>query len=127
MTNWILLVLAAAAAAAGAAEKLALFSTRAPPIVFAIAAAVFVLLLILRLLPLKARRAAVFFLAFVGLVGLTGGLAYFHFVIKPPLIKGAIGAMFAAETDHGRCRGRRGSSPGRLSSRRSARCAPTRA
>ena len=97
MTNWILLVLAAAAAAAGAAEKLALFSTRAPPIVFAIAAAAFVLLLILRLLPLKARRGMVFFLALVGLVGLTGGLAYFQFVIKPPLIKGAIGAMFAAK------------------------------
>ena len=41
------------------------------------------------------RRGVVFTLAVVGLVGLTGGLAYFQFVIKPQMVKGFLSAAFA--------------------------------
>jgi membrane fusion protein, multidrug efflux system len=46
-------------------------------------------------LPIRARRPLVFLITLALLVALTGGLAYFQFVIKPNLVKGFIGAAFA--------------------------------
>ncbi len=46
-------------------------------------------------LPIRARRPLVFLITLVLLGALTGGLAYFQFVIKPNLVKGFIGAAFA--------------------------------
>ena len=46
-------------------------------------------------LPTRARRPLVFLIALVLLVALTGGLAYFQFVIKPNLVKGFMAAAFA--------------------------------
>ena len=46
-------------------------------------------------LPLVARRPIVFVLTLALLAALTGGLAYFQFVIKPNLVKGFISAAFA--------------------------------
>ena len=44
---------------------------------------------------LRARRPVVFLVALVLLAALTGGLAYFQFVIKPNLVRGFITAAFA--------------------------------
>ena len=46
-------------------------------------------------LPARARRPLVFLIALALLVALTGGLAYFQFVIKPNLVKGFMAAAFA--------------------------------
>jgi len=46
-------------------------------------------------LPTRARRPLVFLIMLALLVALTGGLAYFQFVIKPNLIKGFMSAAFA--------------------------------
>jgi len=93
--NWLLFLLALALAALGAAAQLALIHTPFPPLAFGAAAAVFAALLIIRSLPLKARRPVVFVVALALLAALTGGLAYFQFVIKPVMVKGFITAAFA--------------------------------
>jgi len=93
--NWLLFLLALALAALGAAAQLALIHTPFPPLAFGAAAAVFAALLIIRSLPLKARRPVVFVVALALLAALTGGLAYFQFVIKPVMVKGFISAAFA--------------------------------
>ena len=46
-------------------------------------------------LPTRARRPLVFLIALALLVALTGGLAYFQFVIKPNLVKSFMAAAFA--------------------------------
>jgi len=94
-TNWLLFLLAVALLALGAAAQLALIHTPFPPLAFGAAAAVFAALLIIRSLPLKARRPVVFVVALALLAALTGGLAYFQFVIKPVMVKGFITAAFA--------------------------------
>jgi membrane fusion protein, multidrug efflux system len=93
--NWLLFLLALALAALGAAAQLALIHAPFPPLAFGAAAAVFALFLIIRLLPLRAKRPVVFVVALALLVALTGGLAYFQFVIKPVMVKGFITAAFA--------------------------------
>jgi membrane fusion protein, multidrug efflux system len=93
--NWLLFLLALALAALGAAAQLALIHTPFPPLAFGAAAAVFAALLIIRSLPLKVRRPVVFVVALALLAALTGGLAYFQFVIKPVMVKGFITAAFA--------------------------------
>ena len=93
--NWLLFLLALALAALGAAAQLALIHTPFPPLAFGAATAVFAALLIIRSLPLKARRPVVFVVALALLAALTGGLAYFQFVIKPVMVKGFITAAFA--------------------------------
>ncbi|MGO9757133.1 MAG: efflux RND transporter periplasmic adaptor subunit [Roseiarcus sp.] len=91
--NRILLALAVLAAAVGGAAYLGAFKLPAPA--FFAVAGVLALVLVLRLLPLKVRRPVVFALTFVILAGLGGGLYYFHFDIKPGIIKGAISAAMA--------------------------------
>jgi membrane fusion protein, multidrug efflux system len=49
----------------------------------------------LKPLPIRARRPLIFLITLALLVALTGGLAYFQFVIKPNLVKGFISAAFA--------------------------------
>jgi membrane fusion protein, multidrug efflux system len=93
--NWLLFLLALALAALGAAIELALVQAPVPPLAFAAAAAILALLLVIRVLPLKIRRPVVFLVALALLVALTGGLAYFQFVIKPVMVKGFITASFA--------------------------------
>src|SRR5277367_6031364 len=94
-TNWLLFLLAVALAALGAATELALVRAPVPPLAFAGAAALLALLLVIRVLPLRVRRPVVFVVALALLVALTGGLAYFQFVIKPVMVKGFITAAFA--------------------------------
>jgi membrane fusion protein, multidrug efflux system len=93
--NWLLSLLALALAALGGAAELALVHAPFPPLAFATAAAVFAALLVIRSLPLRVRRPVVFLVALALLVALTGGLAYFQFVIKPVMVKGFISAAFA--------------------------------
>jgi RND family efflux transporter MFP subunit len=93
--NWLLFLLAIALAALGAAAQFGLVHAPVPPLAFAAAAAVFAALLVIRSLPLKVRRPVVFVVALALLVALTGGLAYFQFVIKPVMVKGFITAAFA--------------------------------
>ena len=93
--NWLLFLLAVALAALGAATQFGLVHAPVPPLAFAAAAAVFAALLVIRSLPLKVRRPVVFVVALAVLVALTGGLAYFQFVIKPVMVKGFITAAFA--------------------------------
>ena len=95
LTNRLLVLLALALLALGAAAQLALIHVPVPPLVFVAAAAICALLLALRNLPLRARRPVVFLVALVLLAGLTAGLAYFQFVIKPTLVRGFITAAFA--------------------------------
>jgi RND family efflux transporter MFP subunit len=92
--NRILLALAALAAAVGAGATLGVFKLPFPAVVCFVVAGVLALALILRLLPLTARRVVVFALTFVVLAGLGGGLYYFHFDLKPGIIKTAISAAF---------------------------------
>ncbi|HEX9168087.1 MAG TPA: efflux RND transporter periplasmic adaptor subunit [Roseiarcus sp.] len=94
-TNWLLFLLVVALLALGAAAQLALIHAPIPPLAFGAAAAVFALLLIIRRLPLRAKRPVVFVVALAFLAALTGGLAYFQFVIKPVMVKGFITAAFA--------------------------------
>jgi membrane fusion protein, multidrug efflux system len=93
--NWLLLFLAVGALAAGAAAQLHLLHTALPPIAFVVAAAVFAALLGIRFLPLGVRRPVVFVVTLAALAALTGGLAYFQFVLKPNMVKGFIAAAFA--------------------------------
>ncbi len=95
VTNWLLFVLALAALALGAAAQLALLKAPVPPLAFGVAAAALAALLVIRALPLRIRRPVVFLVALGLLVALTGGLAYFQFVIKPKMVKGFISAAFA--------------------------------
>jgi membrane fusion protein, multidrug efflux system len=93
-TYWLLFLLALALAALGAAQ-LGLISSRIPALAFGVAAAVLAALTGIGALPLTIRRGAVFLIALALLVALTGGLAYFQFVIKPTMVKGFISAAFA--------------------------------
>src|SRR5271170_7034391 len=93
--NWILLALVAAAAAAGASELGGLLKTPVPPPVFFAVAAILAIILVVRPLPLRVRRPVVFALVLVLLVGASGGLYYFQFVIKPQMVKGFMAAAFA--------------------------------
>ena len=95
VTNWLLFLLALAALALGAAEQLGYLPLPAPPLALGVAAAVLAALLAIRSLPLGVRRPVVFLVTFALLVALTGGLAYFQFVIKPNLVKGFMSAAFA--------------------------------
>jgi membrane fusion protein, multidrug efflux system len=91
--NRILLALVVAAAVGGAA--LAALKLPFPAAVCFVVAGALALVLILRLLPLKTRRPAVFALTFVILAGLGYGLYHFHFDLKPDIIKGAISVAMA--------------------------------
>jgi len=91
----LLLLLALAAAGAGFAEQLGRLSTPVPAQGFFVAAAVFLLLLVLRLLPLAVRRPIVFLLTLVMLSGLAGGVYYIQFVFKPQFLKGVLAQAFA--------------------------------
>src|SRR5271154_1296760 len=93
--NWLLLLLALALLALGAAAQLGLIPAPAPPLAFGAGAAILALLLVIRILPLAIRRPVVFRVALAALAALTGGLAYFQFVIKPGMVKGFITAAFA--------------------------------
>src|SRR5271165_2887553 len=95
VTSWLLFVLALAAVVLGVAERLGFLTLPVPPIAFAGAAAVFAALLAIRALPLRVRRPVVFVVSFAVLAALTGGLAYFQFVIKPTMVKGFMAAAFA--------------------------------
>jgi len=93
--DWLLLLLCVAALALGAAAQFGYWHAPGPTAAFWAAAALFALLLVIRVLPLKAKRAVVFTVALAGLAALTGGLAYFQFVIKPNMVKGFMAAAFA--------------------------------
>src|SRR5271165_1942599 len=95
VTSWLLFVLALAAVVLGVAERLGFLTLPAPPIAFFGAAAVFAALLAIRALPLEVRRPVVFVVSFALLAAVTGGLAYFQFVIKPTMVKGFMAAAFA--------------------------------
>ena len=95
LTNRLLIVLALALLAVAAAAQFALIHTPVPPLAFGAAGIILALLLVLVRLPLVARRPIVFVVTLALLAALTGGLAYFQFVIKPNLVKGFIGAAFA--------------------------------
>ncbi len=95
VTNWVLFLVALAALALGVAERLGFLHLSAPPLALGAAAAVFAALLAIRSLPLGIRRPVVFLVTFALLVALTGGLAYFQFVIKPTMVKGFMSAAFA--------------------------------
>ena len=94
-TNWVLFVLALALIAIGAAGQFGLIHSPAPPPVFFVLAAVLAAFIGIGALPLRARRGVVFLAVLAFLVALTGGLAYFQFVIKPGMVKGFISAAFA--------------------------------
>jgi membrane fusion protein, multidrug efflux system len=94
-TNWLFSLLALALLALGVAAQLALIHAPLPPLAFIAAAAVFAALLVIRALPLGVRRPVVFVVALALMAALTGGLAYFQFVIKPVMVKGFISAAFA--------------------------------
>ena len=93
--NWLLLLLCLAALAAGGAAQLGYPHAPANLAGYWAAAALFALLLLIRLLPLKAKRPALFVVTLAALAALTGGLAYFQFVIKPNMMKGFMAAAFA--------------------------------
>src|SRR5574337_463342 len=93
--DWLLLLLCVAALALGAAARFGYWHAPGPTAAFFAAAALFALLLVIRVLPLKAKRAVVFTVALAGLAALTGGLAYFQFVIKPNMVQGFMTAAFA--------------------------------
>ncbi len=94
-TYRLLVLLVLALLALGAAAQFALIHLPVPPLAFLAAGAILGLLLIIARLPLVARRPIVFLVVLVLLAALTGGLAYFQFVIKPNLVKGFISAAFA--------------------------------
>ena len=95
LTNRLLIVLALALLALGAAAQFGLIHLPVPPLVFIVGGAILGLLLVIAKLPLVARRPVVFLVVLALLAALTGGLAYFQFVIKPKLVKGFITAAFA--------------------------------
>jgi membrane fusion protein, multidrug efflux system len=92
--NRILVALIALTAAAGAGELAGLFQIPVHAPVFFAVAGLLALFLVLRLMPLRVRRPVVFLLTLVVLVGVSGGLYYFQFVIKPQMVKGFIAAAF---------------------------------
>jgi membrane fusion protein (multidrug efflux system) len=94
VTNWLLALMAVAALALGWAASAGYLHAPASPIAFAVAA-VIAALLVIRVLPLRIRRPVVFVVTLAGLVGLTGGLAYFQFVAKPAMVKKFMAAAFA--------------------------------
>jgi len=93
--NRLLVLLVLALFAVAAAARLALVHLPVPPLAFGAAGALLGLFIIIARLPLVARRPAVFLLTFVMLAALTGGLAYFHFFIKPNMVRSFISAAFA--------------------------------
>jgi membrane fusion protein, multidrug efflux system len=95
LTNWLLILLALALVALGAAAQFALIHVPAPPLVLLAAGAILAFLLAIARLPLRVRRPVVFLVTLAALAALTGGLAYFQFVIKPGMVKGFITAAFA--------------------------------
>ena len=95
LTNWSLIVLALAAGAFAAAERQAAIPTLVSPLVPAAVTALLALVVVLRVLPLKARRVAVFLIVLVGLAALVGGLVYVQFVIRPAMMKSFLAASFA--------------------------------
>ena len=95
LTNWLLFVLALASAGLGAAQQLAWIHTPVSALAFAAIAVAIAGLQAIRLLPLGVRRPVVFVVALAIIVALTGGLAYFQFVIKPNIVKTALSAAFA--------------------------------
>jgi membrane fusion protein, multidrug efflux system len=94
-TNLMLFLLALALLALAAAVQLARVRSPVPPLVYGAAAVVFAALIVVGSLPLRVRRPVVFLIALALLAALTGGLAYFQFVIKPNMVKGFISAAFA--------------------------------
>jgi RND family efflux transporter MFP subunit len=92
--NRILIALIALAAAAGAGESMGLFKIPVPAPVFFVVAGLLALFFVLGQLPLRVRRPVVFLLTLVVLAGLSGGLYYFQFFIKPQMVKGFIAAAF---------------------------------
>ena len=95
VTNWLLFLLALAALAVGLAAKGGFVHVPVSPIAFGVAAAAFAALLAIRALPLGVRRPVVFVVTLAALVALTGGLAYFQFVVRPTMVKGFMAAAFA--------------------------------
>jgi RND family efflux transporter MFP subunit len=93
LTNRLLVLLVLALLVLAAAARFALIHAPISPLVLVAAAAI--LALVLGKTPLAARRPIVFVLVLALLAALTGGLAYFQFVIKPDLVKGLITASFA--------------------------------
>jgi membrane fusion protein, multidrug efflux system len=93
--NRILLALVALAAVAGGGATLGFYKLPFSAAGLFVLAGVLALFLVLRLLPLRPRRVAVFLIVFVVLGSLGGGLYYFQFVIKPTIVKGFISAAFA--------------------------------
>ncbi len=93
--NWLLALLALAALALGLAARTGIAKLPAPPIALGAAAALFAALLAIRALPLRVRRPVVFVVTLAALTALTGGLAYFQFVMKPAMVKGFMAAAFA--------------------------------
>jgi RND family efflux transporter MFP subunit len=92
--KWILLALTALAAAAGAAELMGRLTTPVQPPAFFAVAVLLAIVLLASLAPRRIRRAIVFTLVLALLVGVSGGLYYFQFVIKPEMVKGFIAASF---------------------------------
>jgi membrane fusion protein, multidrug efflux system len=95
VTNRLLFLLALAALALGLAARAGFAHLPASPTAFGAAAAVFAALLVIRVLPLGVRRPVVFVVTLALLSGLTAGLAYFQFVIKPNMVKGFMAAASA--------------------------------
>jgi RND family efflux transporter MFP subunit len=95
VTNWLLFLLAAAAIGLGVAEREGLAHPPVPPVALGVAAAALAALVAIRALPLKVRRPVVFVVTLALLAAMTGGLAYFQFVIKPNMVKGFMSAAFA--------------------------------
>lgn len=95
--NAVLLLLAIVAAAAGLVDLAGKLPTATPipPAPFFVAAGVFALLLVIRLLPLWIRRPVVFLVVLVVFAGLIGGLSYFQFVVKPAFLKTVLAKAFA--------------------------------
>ncbi len=93
--NWVLLGFVSATPAAAATAETG--GWRPLPWVIAVAA-VGVLagaIIAISRLPLRARRFVVFLVTLLVLAGLTGGLAYLQFVLKPTMTKGFLAAAFA--------------------------------
>jgi membrane fusion protein, multidrug efflux system len=92
--KWILLALIALAVAAGAAEFTGRLATPVPPQALFAIAVLLAIILLASLAPRRIRRAIVFTLVLVLLAGVSGGLYYFQFIIKPEMVKGFIAASF---------------------------------
>ena len=95
VTNWLLFLLALASLALSLAGEAGFAHLPGSPIAFAAVAAVFAALLAIRRLPLGVRRPVVFVVTLAALAALTGGLAYFQFVLKPAMVKGFMAPAFA--------------------------------